>query len=583
MIKLNTLALQRLVTFSFIVAIAMIINSCGGGASGSITEVTPPNTPATRYAQLVGKYNPGNEQKYGDETIVHDGSSARVLRTQWATPDGTIYQGFKIKIKVKNGEGSTIVSSVTSAPILKINLETGVENWGWEPLDRWDDMVGNPLLSHDVVLGRLEDGQHIEGERDGNGELTSFVIAFDPRIHQFGLEYPLMLGVGAKPKAMGGVAAEMSGLGFNDGSTSTTSWSESNGGGAEATFLGIGIGVWVGTLIASAPVCPFERILGTVEFIDAGGNVITPPDTDIDLTAPDKAKPGSKFNVSIVSDCPGGWVLKNAGGTVLGAGKGNKTVEVTMTAAVLVLTVTDTCGNSDTESVDPEVDQPTLLPPTADITASSSTGDVPKTITFDASASHDNDEGNTSIVDYKWDLDGDGSYEATSGSDPTISYPYIVAASYTVSVKVTDDEGETDTDSVTITLTNPPATVTYTFFVAGTKGQLSEGETWAVDETGSQLVDVFQLKGSDGSTITISRNNVVPSSDELPFWVFENFVATGEIQTVKWSQPDDPDVEDPGNIFINPGTYGMHFVATQDGKTYTINWKLQINDRADFP
>ena len=50
----------------------------------------------------------------------------------------------------------------------------------------------------------------------------------------------------------------------------------------------------------------------------------------------------------------------------------------------------------------------------------------------------------TTIVDYRWDLDGNGSFETDTGSSPTATYTYPAAATVRVRLQVTDDAGGKD-------------------------------------------------------------------------------------------------------------------------------------------
>lgn len=64
-----------------------------------------------------------------------------------------------------------------------------------------------------------------------------------------------------------------------------------------------------------------------------------------------------------------------------------------------------------------------------------------------SSAGSDDPDGN--IVQYEWDLDGDGSFE-TQGANPTFSC--VSVGSVTLRLRVTDDDGGTATDSTTVTI-----------------------------------------------------------------------------------------------------------------------------------
>jgi len=78
------------------------------------------------------------------------------------------------------------------------------------------------------------------------------------------------------------------------------------------------------------------------------------------------------------------------------------------------------------------------------------TGNVPLTVHFDASATTDKDN---DIVDYQWDLDGNGTFE-TGGSKA--DYTYNDAGERTVTLKVTDAAKNESLDTVVITTLKQP-------------------------------------------------------------------------------------------------------------------------------
>jgi PKD repeat protein len=86
--------------------------------------------------------------------------------------------------------------------------------------------------------------------------------------------------------------------------------------------------------------------------------------------------------------------------------------------------------------------------PVADIQADRNIGYAPFTVNFDASASNDPDGG--SIVTYEWDAEGDGVFEANTGTTSTYQAVYPTVGNYNATVKVTDDEADQDTALVAI-------------------------------------------------------------------------------------------------------------------------------------
>ena len=90
-------------------------------------------------------------------------------------------------------------------------------------------------------------------------------------------------------------------------------------------------------------------------------------------------------------------------------------------------------------------------PPVAEITATPQVGTAPVEVYFDASGSHDAEGG---IAKYEWDLDGNGTYEASSTSSSNTTAYFYRSGSYNSTVRVTDEGGLTDTASITVTI-NP--------------------------------------------------------------------------------------------------------------------------------
>ena len=180
-------------------------------------------------------------------------------------------------------------------------------------------------------------------------------------------------------------------------------------------------------------------------------------------------------------------------------------------------------------------------PPTANLTAGD-TGALSKVFSLDASGSTD-DEG---IERYKYDIDGDGTFEWFGGKMTGVKAwkYYEEPGTYTATVRVWDSEGQTDTDSVTFTIekrdhTKPEAaidvsdtvevgqTVTFeaTDFTEGPKtlahicwemngSPTVDGRTWntSFDETGEKQVTLV-LKDRAGNLNEITTTITVVADD----------------------------------------------------------------------
>jgi glucose/arabinose dehydrogenase/PKD repeat protein len=106
--------------------------------------------------------------------------------------------------------------------------------------------------------------------------------------------------------------------------------------------------------------------------------------------------------------------------------------------------------------------------PVARATATPSSGAVPLTVAFDASASSDPDD---ATLDFGWDLDDDGQFDDASGDHAT--FTYRAAGRYRARLRVRDGEGLTDTVNLPITAGTPPAVTIAT---------PAQGATWAVQD-----------------------------------------------------------------------------------------------------
>jgi PKD repeat protein len=108
---------------------------------------------------------------------------------------------------------------------------------------------------------------------------------------------------------------------------------------------------------------------------------------------------------------------------------------------LLTLTVRDDLGQSTT------VNQ--VVTVTSGLTATFTTQKSGTTVTFDASASSSSVA--STITDYAWDFDNDGTYD-TNGSSPTVSNDFGANGTYRVTLRVTDNNGVTATFSQNVTL-----------------------------------------------------------------------------------------------------------------------------------
>ncbi len=99
--------------------------------------------------------------------------------------------------------------------------------------------------------------------------------------------------------------------------------------------------------------------------------------------------------------------------------------------------------------------------PNASFTASPNPTKTSTTVTFNGAASSDP---NGTVAKYEWDLDGDGTYETSTGSKSSATHSYSLEGEYAVRLKVTDNGGATDFAVRTVTvINNQPPTASFSF------------------------------------------------------------------------------------------------------------------------
>ncbi len=157
----------------------------------------------------------------------------------------------------------------------------------------------------------------------------------------------------------------------------------------------------------------------------------------------------------------------------------------------VTLNVTDDAGNYDlanhTVAVEPDP------APTADLVAPAETG-VGTTVSLDASGSSDPG----GITTYRWDLDGDGTFDNETDS-PANAVSFNETGAHTVAVEVVGQDGQRDVAEVTIEVVDAPPTVALTGVDSATAG---ESVTLSADVDDDRGVDRIEWDLGDGTTAT---------------------------------------------------------------------------------
>ena len=252
------------------------------------------------------------------------------------------------------------------------------------------------------------------------------------------------------------------------------------------------------------------------------------------------------------------------------------------------LMVTDDDGTTSIDDQLVMVSEPGNLPPVAMLEVSPIIGTVPVTITLDASGSYDLDG---DIITVEWDLEGDGTYDATSvGLDSTQprQWPYITAGTYTPRIRVTDNKGaQAIAVGNTITLSN--TSNVNQFLIANLTANPISGTTPLTVQFDASLSfdpdgDIVQYDydfNNDGIWDAYDSNNIV----SWTFYTAGTFNATVRITDNDGARNTDSlliTVNEP-NMGVGQGDWWMFgrepthnrrspFMGPQ---TATLNWRYQ--------
>ena len=169
--------------------------------------------------------------------------------------------------------------------------------------------------------------------------------------------------------------------------------------------------------------------------------------------------------------------------------------------------------------------------PTASFTASPDPAPTGTSLTFDASASKDPDG---TIAKYEWDLDGNGTYETSTGTTASATTSYATPGARTVGLRVTDNGGATATTTRTVTAQNraPSASFTATPNPVPTGTAVSLNASASTDPDGTIAKYEWDLDGNGtyetnaGTTATISRTFTPAGEKTIGLRVTDNSGAT---------------------------------------------------------
>jgi N-acetylneuraminic acid mutarotase len=335
--------------------------------------------------------------------------------------------------------------------------------------DIWTPRAALPVGRSDPGAGVADSQIYVFGGNDGSGAVTS-TYAYTPATDTWTPRAPMLQGRGAR-FASGAIDGKLYAAGGNASGTTevydpaTNAWSVVAPMGVPRAYVGGGVidgmlyvvggesaaqpGTVLGTLEAYDPVSntwttmapmPTPRLSPAVAVIDGilyviGGSQHNPGSCDVQLDTVEAYDPSTNTWTS-------GTSIPGRRGQAAAASSGN-------TAVVTGGLRQDGCATvfyGDTQAFTVEAPPPVTQDPTADFTATPSPAQAGQPVSFNGSASHDNDaagcdpgtDAQHCVVSYFWEF-GDGTVQTTSG--PTTAHTYAAAGAYTATLTVTDNDG----------------------------------------------------------------------------------------------------------------------------------------------
>jgi PKD repeat protein len=193
----------------------------------------------------------------------------------------------------------------------------------------------------------------------------------------------------------------------------------------------------------------------------------------------------------------------NFGDGSQGTGQTATHTYATASTYTVTLTVTDNEGATRQKVQTITVNQPSENdPPLPTFTVSDENPTVGDTVTFDASGSEDPDG---TIVFYRWDWDGDGTYDTSDFTQPTATHRFFSAGTYNVTLQVEDNGTAKNTFTREITVKEQGQTQTLITLEGPTTVEVNKDEVTSITIT---LSCPLTLTGV-GLTVVEDANSVV--------------------------------------------------------------------------
>ena len=216
--------------------------------------------------------------------------------------------------------------------------------------------------------------------------------------------------------------------------------------------------------------------------------------------------------------------------------------------------------------------------PTANASASETTGSVGVSINFDGSESTDSDG---TIVGYRWDFDGDGTYDTDWLTTATTTHIYTSTGNYTVVLQVKDNDGATDVDEIQVVVTAkpnlPPTAPVVSGVKKGHKNTDYDYTAVSTDADNDTLQYIFDWDDDTNSTTDFVANGT--AATETHNW------STWGFYTIKVNASDNKTVSGTTSYVVLIDVHWVknigYLIDTDSDDTYELFYSNETGNETD--
>ncbi|MFC1725690.1 SUMF1/EgtB/PvdO family nonheme iron enzyme [candidate division KSB1 bacterium] len=233
------------------------------------------------------------------------------------------------------------------------------------------------------------------------------------------------------------------------------------------------------------------------------------------------------------------------------------------------------------------------FPPEPEFTVSPTSGVTGLVFVFDVSETSDREDSLSQLL-FRWDWEGDGSWDTDYSSESLYYHSYDDPDEYSVTLEVKDTEGNAESYSLNLTVeTNFPPAVTITSPESGSEYNYGETITFtaeAADPEGetissSSIIWTSSIDGTIGSGSSLVYSNLTPGTHIIIAEAKDSWNASGKDTvsiSVKFTEKDGMVLVSAGNFTMGDGSDNAPVHAVYLDEYYIDKYEVTNTDFAAF-